>query len=78
VQPLLVSSIIKDPAAELSSLVVLASRGELIFGPHTGQIGYAPFRMPRFATELEIKSNMETVLQRLKNSEIEIDLPKKK
>lgn len=77
-QPLLVTSIIKDPGMELSSLVVLASQGEPISGPHTGQISYAPFRMSRFETDMEIKSNIEDALQGIRNGEIEINLPKKR
>ena len=78
VQHLLVTSIIKDPGVELSSLVLLASQGEPISGPHTGQISYAPFRMSQFETDREIKSNIEDALRRIRNGEIEINLPEKK
>jgi basic membrane protein A len=77
-QPLLVTSIIKDPGMELSSLVVLASQGESISGPHTGQISYTPFRLSQFETDMEIKSNIEDALQAIRNGEIEINLPEKK
>jgi len=78
VQPLLVTSIIKDPSMELSSLVLLASQGEPISGPRVGQISYAPFRTPQFETDMEIKSNIEDALQGIENGEIEINLPEKK
>ena len=77
-QPLLVTSIIKDPGMELSSLVVLASQGESISGPHTGQISHTPFRLSQFETDMEIKSNIEDALQAIRNGEIEINLPEKK
>jgi basic membrane protein A len=77
-QPLLVTSIIKDPGMELSSLVVLASQGEPISGPYTGQISYTPFRLSRFETDMEIKSNIEDALQGIRNGLIEINLPEKK
>ena len=78
VQEVLVTSIINDPDLELSSLVLRASQGEAIFGAHAGQISYAPFRMPQFEAATEIKSNMESALQMIKNGEIEISLPEKK
>lgn len=77
VQPYLVTSIIKDPGMQLFSLILSASRGEAISGPHTGQIGYAPFRIAPFATDQEIKSNMEDALQKIRNGDIEINLPQK-
>lgn len=77
-QPQLVTSIINDPGAELSSLVLLASQGEPISDPHAGQIRYTPFRTPQFATAIEIKAEMEAALQGIKNGDIEIKLPEKK
>ena len=74
-QPLLVTSIIKDPGMELSSLVVLASQGEPISGPYTGQINYTPFRLSRFETDMEIKSNIEDALEGIRNGVIEINIP---
>jgi basic membrane protein A len=77
-QAVLVTSIINDPDVELSSLVLRASQGETIFGTYAGRISYAPFRMPRFEAETEIKSNMEDALQKIRNGEIEINIPEKK
>jgi basic membrane protein A len=77
-QPVIVTSIIKDPDIALSSLVLLASQGESISGPHAGQIGYAPFRMSRLATAMEIRSKVEEALQGIRNGEIEISLPEKR
>jgi len=76
-QPVLVTSLLKDPSAALSSLILSASQGEPIFGPHSGQIRYAPFRMSPFEVPMEIKSNMEIALQEIRNGEIEINLPEK-
>jgi basic membrane protein A len=78
VQPLLVTSIIKDPSMELFSLVLLASQGEPISGPRAGQISYAPFRTSQFETDMEIKLNMEDALEGIRNGDIEINLPEKK
>lgn len=77
-EPNLVTSIIKDPGLELSALVLSASQGKQISGPHTGQIGYVPFRLTQFEREPELKSNLEDALRRIENGEIEIDLPEKK
>jgi basic membrane protein A len=77
VQPWLVTSIIKDPGMELSTLVLLVSQGEPISGPRAGQISYAPFRTSQFETAMEIKINMDDALQGIRNGEIEIDLPEK-
>lgn len=78
VQPVLVTSIIKDPSVELSYLILLASQGEVPTGPHTGQFRLAPFRMPQFEAATDILSDMENMLQEIKNGEIEINLPAKK
>ena len=77
-QPLVVTSMLKDPSTALSSLILSASQGESIFGPHAGQIRYAPFRMSPFEVPMETKSNMEIALQEIRNGEIEINLPEKK
>ena len=75
---LLVTSILNDPGAELSSLVLKASQGEAISGSLTGQINYAPFRTPQLESTKEIQSNLENALQKIKNGEIEINLPPRK
>jgi basic membrane protein A len=77
IQEFLVTSIINDPGAELSSLARMASQGDEISGPHAGQIGYAPFRTPQFDATA-IQSNMEEVLQKIETGEIKINLPEKK
>ena len=76
-QPFLVTSIIPDPGTVLSSLVLLASHGELISGNHTGEFHYVPLRLSQFGTDMEIKSNLEDALRGIQNGEIEIDLPQR-
>lgn len=77
-QPVLVTSIINDPGAVLSSLVLLAYQGESIAGTHAGRISYAPFRIDTFQASLEIQADMENALVSLRNGDIEINLPPKK
>jgi basic membrane protein A len=77
IQEVLVTSIINDPGAELSTLVKMASQGNEISGPHTGKISYAPFRTVQFDTTT-IQSSMEDALQKIESGEIEINLPEKK
>jgi basic membrane protein A len=77
-QSQLLTSFIKDPSGRLSSLMLLASQGKPIFGPYTSEINYAPFRMPQFETDMELKLNLEVALQGIRNGEIEINLPEKK
>lgn len=77
IQEVLVTSIINDPGAELSSLVKMVSQGGTISGPHAGEISYAPFRTSQFDTTT-IQSSVEEVFQKIENGEIEISLPEKK
>ena len=77
-QPMLVTSIIKDPGVELSQMVVLAQQGEMSTGPHAGQIDFAPFRASQFEAATEIQLEMENALQEIRNGDIEINLPAKK
>lgn len=77
-QSRLVTSIINDPGKALSSLVLSASQGEPISGPHAGQNSYTPFRMPQFGAAIEIEAEMDDALQGIQNGDIEIKLPKEK
>ena len=77
IQDFLVTSIINDPGAELSSLVEMVAQGNEISGPHAGQISYTPFRTSQFDAAT-IQSIMEEVLQQIETDEIEINLPEKK
>ena len=77
VQDELVTSILNDPGAELSSLVLQASQGETVSGSLAGQIRYAPFRTSQFESAMEIQSNLGDALQKIRNGEIEINLPPK-
>jgi len=77
-QPMLVTSVIKDPGAELTQMVILAFQGEMSTGPHAGQIDFAPFRSPQFEAATEIHLEMEKLLQGIRNGEIEIKVPAKK
>jgi basic membrane protein A len=74
VQPVLITSIVNDPSAILSYLVIKASQGENLSGAYAGQISYAPFRGPNDRLESDIESR----LQALQNGDIEINLPEKK
>lgn len=77
VQEVFVTSILNDPGAELSSLVLQASQGETVSGSLAGQIRYAPFRTSQFESAMEIQSNLDDALQKIRNGEIEINLPPK-
>ena len=78
VQEVLVTSIINDPDVELSSLALKASQGESLYGSHAGQISYAPFRLSRFETAMEMKVYLDDALQGIRNGDIEINLPEQK
>jgi len=77
-QPVLVTSVIKDPGVELSRIVLLAHQGERSTGSHEGQIVLAPFRSPQFETATEIQLEMENALLGIRNGDIKIDIPDKK
>lgn len=77
VQPDLITSMINDPSAELSNLVVRASQGEMPAGSYAGQIKYAPFRGPHQEIEADIHIKMEDVLQKIANGDIELDFSPK-
>ena len=77
VQPFLVTSIVPDPGATLSSLILLAAKGESISGPHAGEFRYAPLRLSQFSTDMEIKTDLENALRGIQNGEIEIELSTK-
>ena len=74
IQPVLITSVINDPSAALSNLVLKASQGEIMVGPYPGQITYTSFRGPKQGLEIET----EEVLQELRNGDFEINLPERK
>lgn len=77
-QPVLITSVLKDPGVELSRMVLLAHQGEMPTGSHAGQIGFAPFRAPQFDMATEIQLKMDAALQGIRSGNIEISLPAKK
>jgi basic membrane protein A len=77
-QPVLITSVLKDPSVELSRIVLLGHQGEITTGSHAGQIGFAPFRTPQFDMATEIQLKMEDALQGIRNGDIKISLPAQK
>lgn len=76
-QPVLVTSIIKDPSVELSYLVLMASQGEVPFGQHTGQIIYKPLQNLPKQTPGEVEMKLKDTYDALLEGIIEINLPEK-
>ena len=76
-QPVLITSIIKDPSAVLSQLVLLAHQGEISAGSYAGQLGFASFRAPQFDLATEIQLALDDTLQKIKTDDIKIELPEK-
>lgn len=74
VQPVLITSIINDPGAILSYLVIKASQGENLVGAFAGQITYTSFRGPN----QELENEADVVLQNIRNGDLEIELPERK
>jgi basic membrane protein A len=74
VQPVLITSIIKDPSAELSKLILWVSQGNMPSGPLLSQIELAPFRLPESEGMSEIQLELKKTLEGIRNGKIEITL----
>ena len=77
VQPVLITSIIKDPSAELSYLVLMASQGEMPVGSHAGQITYTPLQNLQKQAPGEIEARFEKIYDAVLKGIIEVNLPEK-
>jgi basic membrane protein A len=77
VQPVLVTSVIKEPSSELSYLVLMASQGEFSIGPHAGQITYSPLQNLRSQAPDEIDAQVEEIYAALLEGIMEVNLPEK-
>ena len=77
-QPVLITSIIKDPSAELSYLVLMASQGEMPVGSHAGQITYTPLQNLQKQAPGEIEARFEKIYDFVLKGIIEVNLPEKK
>lgn len=77
VQPVLVTSITKNPSAELSYLVLMASQGELFIGPHAGQITYRPLQNLRNQAPRGIDAKIKEIYDALLEGIIKVGLPEK-
>jgi len=78
VQPVLITSVVNDPGAELSQIVNLAQQGEISAGVHTGQIELTPFRTSQFEAAGELQLAMNAAIDAIINGEIEINMPPQK
>ena len=77
VQPVLVTSIIKDPSTILSYLVLMASQGEISIGSHAGQITYTPLQYLQKQAPGDIETSFEEIYAALQEGIMEINLPEK-
>ncbi len=77
VQPVLVTSVIKDPDTALSYLILRASQGESSIGPHAGQISYTPLQNLRSQAPSDIDAQVEEIYDALLEGIIKVSLPEK-
>ena len=77
VQPVLITSIFKDPSATLSYLVLMASREKAPIGPHVGQITYSPLQNIQKQIPSDIEARFKKIYDALLEGIIEINLPEK-
>ena len=77
VQPVLVTSVIKNPSVELSYLVLMASQGESLFGPHEGEITYMPLQNLQSQASGDIEAKLKETYDALLEGIIEVNLPEK-
>lgn len=73
-QPVILTSLIKNPDAQLSFLLLLATQGEMPTGTYTGQITYLPLQNMPQQTSTDVETRLEKIYEALINGEIEVDL----